>query len=90
MPLYDRYEDIDKGPIKDVVQEAIKHVERYCFDIADRLKADFTISIMGKSIMFFDIRHSNPHYYIELLRESGIVNVRGYGQPTIKIIGGGD
>jgi len=88
MPLYNRLSDIDDKAIRGIIQEAIEKVSTYCKDIDRRLSQDFTITIENKTILFFDIRHSNPHYYIELLRESGIVNVRGYGYPTIKIIGG--
>lgn len=89
MPLYDRYNDIDSPEAKQVVNQAISNIKRYCEDIRFRLKTDFTITIENKTILFFDIRHSNPHYYIEIIRESGIVNIKGYGSPTIKIIGGG-
>jgi len=89
MALYDKFDDIDDPAARQVVGEAIEKIHQYCLDIVQRLHEDFTITIEGKTILFFDIRHSNPHYYIEILRESGIVNVKGYGQPTIKIIGGG-
>lgn len=89
MPLYDKYSDIKDKSVQWDVLQAIRDIENYCKDISSRLKEDFTITLENKSIMFFDIRHSNPHYYIEILRESGIVNVKGYGKPTIKIIGGG-
>lgn len=88
MPLYDRYRDIEDQEARRAVRSAILKIQDYCEDIPKRLRTDFTITVEGKSILFFDIRHSNPHYYIEILRESGIVNVRGYGLPTIKIIGG--
>lgn len=88
MPLYDKYDDIKEPEVKRVVSEAMDKIHNYCIDIRQRLYKDFTITIENKSILFFDIRHSNPHYYIEILRESGIVNVKGYGSPTIKIIGG--
>lgn len=88
MPLYDKYSDIDDPVAKQMVNISISKIKRYCADISKRLMEDFTITIEGKTILFFDIRHSNPHYYIEILRESGIVNVKGYGHPTIKIIGG--
>ena len=89
MPLYDKFADINDGPAQLLVLDAMSKIKAYCGDIVGRLEKDFTITIEGKSILFFDIRHSNPHYYIEILRETGIVNVRGYGSPTIKIIGGG-
>ena len=89
MPLYDKYEDIDDVKQRAAVSEAIIKIHQYCLDITGRLHKEFTITVEDKSILFFDIRHSNPHYYIEILRETGIVNVKGYGNPTIKIIGGG-
>jgi len=88
MPLYNKYSDIDDKKVRIMVLQAIAHITKYCEDIADHLQKDFTITIEGKTIVFFDIRKSSPHYYIELLRESGIVNIKGYGEPTIKIIGG--
>lgn len=90
MAIFDNYNDIQDSYTKAIVREAITHIHNYCADISKRLHDDFTITIEGKTIVFFDIRHSNPHYYIEILRETGIINVKGYGSPTIKIIGGGD
>lgn len=89
MASYDRYSDIDNPDDRKAVGDAIVRIHKYCLDIVSKLHKNFTVTVEGKSIMFFDIRHSNPHYYIEIIKESGIVNVRGYGQPTIKIIGGG-
>jgi len=90
MPLYDNFKAIDNSVTANLVNDAMLKIENYCKDISSRLAEDFTITIEGKSILFFDIRHSNPHYYIEILRETGIINVKGYGYPTIKIVGGGD
>jgi len=88
MTLYGKYDDIDNREARRAINDAVIRIQRYCRDIDKRLLKEFTITIEDRTILFFDIRHSNPHYYIEILRESGIVNVRGYGHPTIKIVGG--
>jgi len=90
MALYSKYSDIKDGKVQGIVLDAIDKIRLYCIDIGSRLHEDFTITIENKTVLFFDIRHSNPHYYIEILRETGIINVKGYGYPTIKIVGGGD
>lgn len=89
MSLYDKYSDIDDLMTRQAVDHAISNIKRYCGDIGHRLTTDFTITIENKTMLFFDIRHSIPHYYIEILRDSGIISVKGYDSPIIKIIGGG-
>lgn len=90
MTLYNRFTDIKDIEHQVVVQDALFKIGDFCKDILKKLNTNFSISLEGKAILFFDIRHTAPHYYIEIIRETGIINVRGYGQPTIKIIGGGD